>query len=117
MLCNSFSNSPTILLSHAAASWFYGFLPAEVNGVYGGGLGHNQPGEADGETSQQRSSLWTEQYLNRRIADGVLKRPKIEKVGQKVTHKPAEKFTLDQTKYEQEDGNELWYRSINPPKI
>ena len=39
--------------------------PAEVNGLYGGGGGHDQPGEADGETGQERRSLWPEQNLNR----------------------------------------------------
>ena len=39
--------------------------PAEVNGLYGGGGGHDQPGEADGEAGQERRSLWPEQNLNR----------------------------------------------------
>ena len=39
--------------------------PAEVNGLYGGGGGHDQPGEADGEAGQKRRSLWPEQNLNR----------------------------------------------------
>ena len=39
--------------------------PAEVNRLYGGGGGHDQPGEADGEAGQERRSLWPEQNLNR----------------------------------------------------